>query len=162
MIQHWWITHNQKQSGLIPHSRNEQRSDSLGTLLMALSGRRTLTVRMAVRLMFCRSSEYSTTLHTHTHTLTINTQFICTALHSTGGVLYIYSSALFVLKLLKHTHTAGLMISNSWSYAQHIYIHAHTHTHTCLSRCSLKISICPAFTHWSGDLPSYRTQTRHK
>lgn len=35
---------------------------SLGTLLMALSGRRTLTVRMADRLIFCRSSEYSTIL----------------------------------------------------------------------------------------------------
>lgn len=34
----------------------------LGTLLMALSGRSTRTVRMADRLMFCRSREYSTIL----------------------------------------------------------------------------------------------------
>lgn len=34
----------------------------LGTLLIALSGRSTRTVRMADRLMFCRSSEYSTIL----------------------------------------------------------------------------------------------------
>lgn len=34
----------------------------LGTLLMALRGRSTRTVRMAERLMFCRSSEYSTIL----------------------------------------------------------------------------------------------------
>lgn len=34
----------------------------LGTLLMALRGRRTRTVLMADRLMFCRSSEYSTIL----------------------------------------------------------------------------------------------------
>lgn len=37
-------------------------SDSLGTRLMALRGRRTRTVRMADRLMFCRSREYSTIL----------------------------------------------------------------------------------------------------
>lgn len=35
---------------------------SLGTLLMALRGRSTRTVRMADRLIFCRSSEYSTIL----------------------------------------------------------------------------------------------------
>lgn len=37
-------------------------ADSLGTRLMALRGLRTRTVRMADRLMFCRSSEYSTIL----------------------------------------------------------------------------------------------------
>lgn len=41
---------------------------SLGTLLMALRGRRTRTVRMADRLIFCRSSEYSTILGTQTDT----------------------------------------------------------------------------------------------
>lgn len=40
----------------------------LGTLLMALRGRRTRTVRMADRLIFCRSSEYSTILGTQTDT----------------------------------------------------------------------------------------------
>lgn len=44
----------------------------LGTLLIALSGRRTLTVLMAVRLMFCRSSEYSTILGKHAHYKLIN------------------------------------------------------------------------------------------
>lgn len=34
----------------------------LGTLLMALRGRSTRTVRMADKLMFCRSREYSTIL----------------------------------------------------------------------------------------------------
>lgn len=38
----------------------------LGTLLMALRGRRTRTVRIAERLMFCRSREYSTILHKQT------------------------------------------------------------------------------------------------
>lgn len=38
------------------------REDSLGTRLMALRGLRTRTVRMADRLMFCRSREYSTIL----------------------------------------------------------------------------------------------------
>lgn len=36
--------------------------DLLGTLLIALSGRSTLTVLMAVKLTFCRSREYSTIL----------------------------------------------------------------------------------------------------
>lgn len=36
--------------------------NSLGTLLIALRGRSTLTVLMAVKLRFCRSSEYSTIL----------------------------------------------------------------------------------------------------
>lgn len=36
--------------------------DSLGTRLMALRGLKTRTVRMADRLMFCRSKEYSTIL----------------------------------------------------------------------------------------------------
>lgn len=39
----------------------------LGTLLMALRGRSTRTVRMADRLMFCRSSEYSTILEEEKH-----------------------------------------------------------------------------------------------
>lgn len=38
----------------------------LGTLLIALRGRSTLTVLMAVKLIFCRSSEYSTILE-NTH-----------------------------------------------------------------------------------------------
>lgn len=38
------------------------RRNLLGTLLIALSGRSTLTVLMAVKFMFCRSSEYSTIL----------------------------------------------------------------------------------------------------
>lgn len=42
--------------------REEQKSNLLGTLLMALSGRRTRTVRTAEKLTFCRSSEYSSIL----------------------------------------------------------------------------------------------------
>lgn len=44
------------------HTKRKVKMFSLGTLLMALSGRRTRTVRIADRLMFCRSSEYSTIL----------------------------------------------------------------------------------------------------
>lgn len=45
------------------HTHTQKRQMlSLGTLLMALRGRRTRTVRMADRLIFCRSREYSTIL----------------------------------------------------------------------------------------------------
>lgn len=44
------------------HNREEQGPDLLGTLLMALSGRRTRTVRTAEKLTFCRSREYSSIL----------------------------------------------------------------------------------------------------
>lgn len=49
---------------------------SLGTLLMALRGRRTRTVRMADRLMFCRSSEYSTILDKQTQREEIKKQSV--------------------------------------------------------------------------------------
>lgn len=91
--------------------------DSLGTLLMALSGRRTLTVRMAVRLMFCRSREYSTTLNTQTHIK--NTLFKHLTQHRWcfihwffGGVC---SRASESPAEAPQTHTAGVMISGIWS-----------------------------------------------
>lgn len=51
--------------GQIPRiciNREEKGSDLLGTLLMALSGRKTRTVRTAEKLTFCRSREYSSIL----------------------------------------------------------------------------------------------------
>lgn len=61
-------TWNIKQQRICPETNTHKMlmTISLGTLLMALSGRRTLTVRMADRLMFCRSSEYSTILNIQT------------------------------------------------------------------------------------------------
>lgn len=44
----------------------------LGTLLIALRGRSTLTVLMAVKLTFCRSSEYSTILQKDTQSIQKN------------------------------------------------------------------------------------------
>lgn len=41
----------------------EKRKNSLGTLLMARSGRRTRTVLIADRLTLCPSSEYSSILY---------------------------------------------------------------------------------------------------
>lgn len=63
---------NYTQNRLLSHAKVSKHSIykmfSLGTLLMAFSGRRTRTVRMAERLIFCRSSEYSTILGTQTDT----------------------------------------------------------------------------------------------